>query len=720
MAPRTRKFLLAVPVLALFFSCIARSADAYIGPGAGFAFVSSFFILFLTFLAAFFVLVTWPVRWVLRAFRVRRGMRKSRTQRLVILGLDGQDPKLTEQYMEEGILPNFSKLAKAGAYRRLRTTLLSESPVAWSSFQTGCNPGKHKIFDFLVPNRKSHLPELSSAQIQPPTRQLKLGKLRIPLGKPTFSAGRKSQPFWKILGDHGIFSCVLRVPITFPPEKFYGVLLSAMCVPDLKGSQGTFFYYTQNPDPNQHLISGERIDVEVKDSSAESYIPGPENPIRPDKGEMRVPFRIHWKEDGSSAELVLQKKTYSLNVGEYTPWLTVEFKAGLGIKARGICRFLLLERTPNFRLYITPVQIDPEKPALPISHPFTYAMYLAKTQGPFATLGVAEDTSSLNERIVDEEAFLKQAYDIHDERERMYFDALNKTRKGMVVCVFDLTDRVQHMFMRFLDRDHPANRNEPAEKIEKYKDTIRKLYQDMDVLLGKTLEQIDDDTTLMVMSDHGFKIFRRGVNLNTWLYKNGFLHVKGDQPTGADMLQDIDWSKTQAYAVGFGGIYLNLEGREAKGIVKREEAEQVKKRIIEGLLALRDEEKGESPIREAYDAKDVFSGPYAAEGPDIVAGFLEGYRVSWDNVTGGVSEEIFEDNTRPWSGDHNLNPPDVPGILLCNREIKEEDPSILDIAPTALDLFSVAVPAYMDGVPLLPDRPQPSRESAAIGLSHKD
>ena len=186
------------------------------------------------------------------------------------------------------------------------------------------------------------------------------------------------------------------------------------------------------------------------------------------------------------------------------------------------------------------------------------------------------------------------------------------------------------------------------------------------------------------------------------------------------MLQDIDWSKTQAYAVGFGGIYLNLEGREAKGIVRPAESDEVKKKIIEGLMALRDEQNGESPIRQAYDAKNVFSGPYAAEGPDIVAGFREGYRVSWDNVTGGVSENIFEDNTRPWSGDHNLNPPDVPGILLCNQDIEEEDPSIVDIAPTALDLFGVPVPAYMDGVPLLPENPAPSPKSAPASSVQKD
>lgn len=327
-------------------------------------------------------------------------------------------------------------------------------------------------------------------------------------------------------------------------------------------------------------------------------------------------------------------------------------------------------------------------------------MYLAKTLGPFATLGLAEDTSALNEGVVEEDAFLKQAYQIHGERERMYFDAIEKTRRGAVVCVFDITDRLQHMFFRYLQDDHPANAGRDTEK---HRDAIKKLYLDMDDLVGRTMDKIDDDTVLIVMSDHGFKPFRRGVNLNTWLWRNGFLALKGDAPSGADMFQDLEWSKTRAYAVGFGGIYLNLKGREAKGIVEPgDEAESVKRQIAEGLKALYDEKEGQHPLREVYDANDVYKGPYACEAPDLIAGFRIGYRVAWSSVTGGVSGEVVEDNTRPWSGDHNFNPPDVPGMLFCNRKIATDDPGIMDIAPTVLDLFGVKPPSYFDGESLMP------------------
>jgi predicted AlkP superfamily phosphohydrolase/phosphomutase len=683
-------------LLALAILLFTESAHAYIGPGAGFALVSSFFILVSTFISAFVILLTWPLKWAIRSFRGRRALANSQCKRVVILGLDGQDPELTDRFIAEGLMPNFKKLAEQGTYQRLGTSLLAESPVAWSCFQTGCNPGRHKIFDFLVPNRKSYLPELSSAQVQVSDRVLSLGKYQFPLGKPTIDLGRKSQPFWKILGDHGVFSNILRVPITFPPEKFHGVMLSAMCVPDLKGSQGTFYFYTSNPDEKQKLTSGEQHPATYTNGVAEGTLVGPENPLLKSGDEMTIPFKVNVK-DGE-CELVIDKMTYTLPRDDYTPWIRLNFKAGFGVKAQGLARFYLLDTEPHFRLYVTPIQIDPDKPALPISHPFTYAVYLAKTLGPFATLGVAEDTSGLNEGILSEDAFKKQAYIIHEEREKMFFDALKKTRHGLVTCVFDITDRIQHMFFRHLDEDHPANRGRDNET---HRDAIKQLYIDMDDLLGRTMQEVGEDEVLMVMSDHGFKSFRRGVNLNTWLLKNGFMTLK-ENPTGNDMFADVDWSKTKAYAVGFGGMYLNIRGREAQGIVEPgEEVAQVKQAIIEGLKALYDDVEEARAVREVYDSATAYQGPYTAEAPDLIAGFKPGFRVSWESVTGGFTDDIIVDNDRPWSGDHNFNPPDVPGIFLSNRTFPADKPHITDIAPTVLELFGVKPPKYFDGESLL-------------------
>ena len=693
-----RSIIRLAVAIALVLVLWPTHVQAYVGPGAGFAFVSSFFILIVSTLLAVFTLLTWPIRWVARTLRGMRARTASRVRRVIILGLDGQDPELTERFMKEGLLPNFTRLKEQGTFRPLQTTLLAESPVAWTSFQTGCNPGKHRIFDFLVPNRKSYLPELCSARVTPPGRTLAIGPFRIPLGRPLIQGARRSQPFWKILSDHGIFSTVLRVPITFPAEKFGGVLLSAMSVPDLRGSQGTYTYFTSDPTDERRLTSGDRIALEMRNGVAYGVITGPANTLRRDGDDMHLSFEVRLGTNGTSAQLVVSGRSHPLPLRQHTPWIELAFQAGLGITVRGIVRFYLIERTPHVKLYMTPINIDPDRPALPISHPFTYAVYLSKTQGRYATLGMAEDTSALNEGVLDEAAFLDQTYLVHHERERMFFDALEKTPRGAVVCVFDITDRLQHMFFRHLDEGHPANRGRNGD----HRDAIRTLYGEMDDLVGRTMKMVGEDAVLLVMSDHGFKPFRRSVNLNSWLYTQGLLAVK-DRPTGADMFRDVDWSRTKAYAVGFGGIYLNLAGREAQGIVSPgAEAEHVRQAIRDGLLRLYDEKEAVHPVREVYDARTAYSGPYVNDAPDLIVGFRPGHRVGWISVTGGISDTVIEDNDRPWSGDHNFNPPDVPGMLFCNRPIVPGEASILDIAPTVLDLFGVAVPGYCDGKPLMP------------------
>ncbi len=703
--PSTRAWSRAF-IIAGLLQATTVPLHAYIGPGAGVAFVSSFLVVLITLVLALFTLVTWPIRWALQTLRGQTALRKSRVRRVVIVGLDGQDPKLTEELMQQGELPNFKKLREVGSYTRLGTSLPAESPVAWSCFQTGSNPGKHRVFDFLVPNRKSYLPELCSARIEPPRRSLSFGPYRIPFGKPLIQFERKSRSFWKILGDHGIFSTILRVPTSFPPEKFRGLLLSAMSVPDLRGTQGTFSYYSSDPSEIGKMTGGEPVPVKLENGAASTFILGPDNPIRQPAVEMKIPLQIRTGANGCAARLRIGKKTFELTLREFSPWIPLEFRPGLGMRVRGMCRFYLLETSPHLKLYMTPINISPDRPALPVSNPVTYSMYLSKTQGRFSTLGLAEDTWALNERVLDEKAFLEQAYLIHEEREKMFFDALSRTRRGSVVCVFDITDRLQHMFWRYLEEDHPANAGKDTEK---HRDEIIELYRKMDDLVGRTMEQVEDDSVLMVMSDHGFNSFRRGINLNTWLYQNGYLATTSP-PQGEEWFQNVDWERTRAYAVGLGGLYLNVKGREARGVVGRDEMQALKDELREKLKALRDAATGQRPVSEAYDTAQAYSGPYKGDGPDLVVGCRAGYRTSWLSVTGGITDSVFEDNVKSWSGDHCMNPPEVPGILFCNRKMDRSRIEITDIAATVLDLFGVAVPQWMDGESFLSDAQPGERE----------
>ena len=668
---------------------------AYVGPGAGFAFLGSFLSLAAAFLLGAASILLWPFRVLWRAVTRRQGMKHAKVRKIIFLGLDGLEPELTERFMAEGKMPHLAKLREQGGYRHLRTTYPPLSPVAWATFSTGVNPGKHNLFDFLNRSIKTYVPELSSSRVRPPARVWKIGKWQIPLSRATVENRRKSRTFWSILGEHHVGSTILRVPITFPPEKFRGRLLSAMCTPDLLGTQGTFLEFTTGVQ-EPVFEGGSRFPLQRDGERLRGTIEGPPSPLAPESGPMKIPFSIRFDGNDQSATLEIGGDSHELKPSEYSDWVRLTFRGGLGLKVQGVCRFLITATEPEFSLYLTPMNIDPEHPALPISHPAYYATYLAKLLGTFSTLGLAEDTWALNERVIDEDAFLEQSYSICDEREAMFFNTLEKTRQGVVACVFDTSDRVQHMFFRYLEPDHPAHRAN-GNGIEKYHRTIEDLYRRMDEIVGKTQQYVDKDTVLFVLSDHGFKSFRRGVNLNSWLLEHGYLHLKDGARESGPYLKGVDWSRTRAYTFGLAGVYLNVKGRDGQGIVEPGEAEALESELAEKLSGLRDEERGEVAILKAYPKESVYQGPYLTVAPDVVIGYNIGYRSSWEAATGKVGGAVFADNVKAWSGDHCIDPHLIPGVVFCNRPFASSDPGIEDLAPTALSLFGFKAPAYMDG-----------------------
>jgi predicted AlkP superfamily phosphohydrolase/phosphomutase len=638
----------------------------------------------------------------------------------VLVGLDGLDPELTRRFMRAGKLPNLEQLSQAGCFHRLGTTYPAMSPVAWSSFATGTSPAKHGIFDFLTRDPRNYMPDLSSAEVRPPRRHLSLGPYRIPLGKPEVKLLRRSKPFWNELGRYGVPSSVLRVPITFPAEPFAaGTMLSAMCVPDLEGTQGTFTHFTSAPAgepaageavpdsakaPGSATEGGRRVALVVEGDRVETWIEGPPSPLRRDGRKGRVKLRLKIQRAAGTAVAEVDGKRVSLVVGEYSDWLSLAFPIGLGIKMRGICRLRLLEVEPHVRLYMTPINIDPDSPVLPISHPRFFATYLSKLIGRYATLGLAEDTWALNEGVIDEEAFLEQAWANHAEREEMFFTMLERTRRGMVACVFDGTDRIQHMFMRYLDEDHPA-RNQDAGTIARHRAVIEDTYRRMDEMVGRVMAQVDPSDSknlVLVLSDHGFQTFRRGVNLNAWLLDSGYLYLQDGREESGEWFDGVDWSRTRAFALGLGGIFLNVAGREGQGIVDPGQAEALADEIAGKLSVLVDPELGQKAVRKAYASHSLFSGPYADQAPDIIVGYQVGWRISWEGARGVANRVVFSDNTKAWSGDHCIDPELVPGVLIANRALGREggEPHIMDIAPTVLDLFGIPAPRYMDGASL--------------------
>ncbi len=677
-------------------------ADAYVGPGAGIAFLTTIGGLFVSMVIAASALFLYPIRQLYRLLTGQRPPRPPQIERAVVVGLDGFDPDLARRFMDRGRLPNLARLASMGMFSKLETTYPAMSPVAWSTFATGVNPSKHGIFDFLTRDPKSYLPDLSSAEVLPPARHLDLGKWRVPLGKPRIRLNRKSTPFWNLLGKYRVPCSILRVPITFPPQKFDGTLLSAMCVPDLQGSQGTFTYFTTAAIDGES-IGGQCVTIELEGGVARTAIPGPANPLRADESRLDAPLEIEVDRANRTVELRLEGEKVRIGIGQYSDWVSVAFKMGLGLKLRGICRFRLMSLEPELKLYMSPINIDPSKPVLPISHPLIFSVFLAKLLGRFGTLGLAEDTWALNERVLDEQAFLEQAWAFHAEREAMFFEMLDRTPRGLLTCVFDGSDRIQHMFMRYLDDGHPARRFSPDHA--RWASVIEDTYAKLDAMIGKVLEKVnpeDPRNLVMVISDHGFKTFRRGVNLNSWLMENGYLVLEEGRSISGEWLRGVDWSKTRAYAIGLGGIFLNVRGREAKGIVRPQDAKRLADRLAAELTGLVDPGVGGVAIKRCYASHTIFDGPYAEDAPDLIVGYAEGWRHSWDGARGIAGGVVFDDNEKSWSGDHCIDPSLVPGVMFANRAFEPRSkPAISDLAPTLLDLFGVPAPRYMDGVSLV-------------------
>mgnify|MGYP000879397806 CR=1 FL=1 len=651
----------------MFYSLLNSLFLTYIGPGAGIALVGSSSVILIAIIGAFFGILILPIRLILRSIRRRKLPKESKNRKVVVLGFDGMDYRLTKRFIDEGHLPNFKKLGDEGTFAPLKTTNPSLSPVAWSSFQTGVNPGAHNVFDFLSRDQRTYLPKLVSTDIE--EKKTLFGK------KSFYKLTRKSKPFWDILGKFGIFSHVIRVPISFPAEPFFGNILSAMCTPDIRGSQGTFQLLTTDRDRIVSATSGEIRELINSDQNIYSgQVFGP----------LETKLSLTAERIGDKVKITLGDFTGELILHEFSPWISVKFSKNL----LGICKICIQEISPNLSIYVSPINIDPENQIMPVSAPKVFGSYLSKLQGKFGTLGFLEDTWARNEFALNDETFLKQALSNEEEREKMLRNILKRTKDGLIICVFDGTDRIQHMFWRYTENDHPA----PLEDREKFQNTILNVYKRMDQVIAETKKDLKPNDILIVLSDHGFDSFRRSFHVNAWLHKEGYLVLK-DGVKDTDYLQGVDWGKTKAYGLGLTGIYINKKGRERLGII--EDSEKLEEEIAGKLKALRD--NGKSVFHEIYRSKEIYKGLYTKNAPDLILGYKPGYRVSWECVTGAIGEEVFTDNIKAWSGDHHIAPELIPGILLSNKKFEIHDPSILDLAPSILSLWGVRKSSHMEG-----------------------
>lgn len=615
-------------------------------------------------------------------------------RKVIVLGFDGLEPGIVEGLLAAGELPSFSRLRDAGGYARVQTTCPAQTPVAWSTFATGVNPGGHGIFDFIRRNPQTYLPALGLTTYQQ----------KNPFTVPRAVNLRRGRTIWQHLSDAGIESTILRCPCTFPPDEFRGRMLSGMGVPDLRGGLGTSAFYTSDSGV-QPRESEQVVHVEAHGERIETHVIGPRHPKT--RADATFPIALHVENGARRATLrsAGEPQELPLHEGEWSGWLRVKFKLGLLQSVRGTVRFFLRRTGPTFELYASPVNFDCEAPLFPVSRPDDFAAEISEAIGTYYTTGMVEDHTGLSNGRFDEDAFLQQCGDVWREREAMMLEELNRLESGLFFCLFDTPDRVQHMFWRFREQDHPANgtNGKQSAAFAEYSRVIEDEYRRCDAVLGKVLDAVDDDTLLIALSDHGFGSFRRGVNLNTWLHRQGLLALKDGVRPGeetAEFFAGVDWDRTRAYSVGLGGIYINRKGREAKGIVSDEEADALQRRIAKELGGLADAEKQTTAVRGVVRRMEAYSGPYADESPDLVVHFARGYRASWGTSLGGVSEDLFEDNVKRWGGDHIVDPAEVPGVLFMNKAFETANPRLLDLAPTISTALGIAPSSGMEGRPL--------------------
>lgn len=626
-------------------------------------------------------------------------------KKVLVLGIDGMDTHLTREYMRQGLLPNFTRLANKGSMRSVASSIPPQSPVAWSHFTVGAPTSVHGIYDFIHRDPQTMLPYLSTSNVVPPDKTLHLGNWKIPLSKGQTENLRKGKPFWEYLAERDIPTTIFKVPANFPCRSEKVNMVSGMGTPDLRGGYGSFTLFTTAPHLfKDDMTGGKLIPVTFQGQRLRTHLPGPLNTLKKSSPETKIPLEIWRDRDHPLVRIVVQNKQFLLQQGGWTGWIQLSFSMLEPFyDVKGICKLYVKSVHPDFTMYVSPINIDPSNPALPVVTSENYGEELVTNVGHFYTQGLPEDTKALSEGVLNEKEYLDLAYQIIHERRRLLDYELKRFARedtGMLFFYFSSLDQDTHMYWRTIDPHHPLY---DEELYQKYGHTLKELYIVMDKILGEVLGQNDmndPNLSLMVMSDHGFAPFRRQVNVNTWLFENGYLSLSDSRNVeNKGYFENVNWSRTSAYNVGINSIYLNLKGREKYGTVSESQARQLLKKIRRDLLNLVDAPTGENAVSRVWIVPEEERRLHA-HAPDLIVGWNLGYRTSWGSILGGFSREVVSDNLDKWSGDHCIDPNLVPAILFTNKRVTKENPNLCDITATILKEFRIVPENEVEGKPL--------------------
>ena len=616
----------------------------------------------------------WPAYLLLPALLFAAGCGLSRSQsngrRVIVLGVDGMDPQFVQQHWSA--LPNLDRLRRRGDFKPLGTTTPPQIPVACSTLITGKDPDGHGLFDFVHRDPSTYLPFSSMTKTEEPKHTLSLGPYLFPLSKGQVIALRQGKAFWQILADHNIPVTVIRMPTNYPPIQA-GKAIAGMGTPDLRGTFGTFTFYTDDPEEISRSVNGGRIvKVPIFQNRAVLQVEGPANSLRKDHRASSVDLTVDVDPQEPAARLAVGGAVAIVREGEWSGWLRAEFSLIPGLaNATGMFRVYAKQFHPRLELYVSPVNIDPDEPELPISAPSGYSREIARAASPFYTQGIAEDTAALRQGVFSLSDYLSQSHLVFEDEHKLLRYSLGQFENGLLFVYFSIIDQNSHMLWG------------------KHELEVLETYRAVDAAIGEVIEGARG-ADMIVMSDHGFTTFDRAVNLNTWLWKNGYMALEGDPGEDEVPFARVDWSRTKAYAAGLNGLYLNLAGREKHGIVQPgAESQEVLRKLQDELLAFRD---GTRTVIEALHA------PRRSDfAPDLIVGYARGYRASWQTALGSAPESLVEDNKDAWIGDHCINAADVPGVLFSTRRITVEDPQLKDVTVSILRLFGIGADAGMSG-----------------------
>lgn len=627
----------------------------------------------------------------------RTQQKASHPRGLIVLGIDGMDPQITRDLLSRGELPHLAAMIERGGWSELETTSPPQSPVAWSTFITGEHSEGHGIYDFVHRDAHHLSPYLSTSKVTPPEHSLEIGSFALSFGSPDVSLLRGGTAFWELLERHGVPATVVKVPANFPPPGTnVAESMSGMGTPDLMGTYGTYQLVTDAEQRGSSSGIVHRISFGTG-QRAHTSITGPADPLSADAIAMQLPLEIVRDPDADAALIRIGDRELILTAGEWSGWEPISFDPGLlAGEVPGMVRLYLRHARPEFHLYISPINLDPFDPAMPLSSPPAYATELARDIGRYYTQGMPEDTKAFSSGALDATEFLSIVDRVMTETEATMQRELARFRGGVLFVYLSSVDQASHVFFRSLDPEAPPDERAHA-------DVIPSLYRRVDRWIGQIAAGLDPSTRLVVMSDHGFAPYRTKVHLNTFLAHRGYLAILPPEQRQPGPLGHIDWARTQAYGLGLNQVFVNLRGREGSGTVSPDERAVVISRLERDLLTLRDPDSGESAVTRVDRPPP---GDFPGRAPDLIVGYRRGYRSSDESALGAVGDVVFEPNRDRWSGDHCMDPSAVPGVFISDRPMAAgAAPGLIDLAPTILHHFQIPPPPELAGRPLLPEDP---------------